>query len=326
MLVLCVTSWQTYEPEWNVLYLWDYLDFISRLDVFVLAVILVYIAIVFSRDSYRCREAYRESRAHVCALTVDLKRRVRTLQSVAFTAPYFGLAGACLGLLESFRGVGMQKASAMAMVTTYSAASLLTTACGLIVALAAAGSSRYLLWLIEKLERRVDPHWRGLAKNSAAGLRLFPKYPLRGQFSKLPAFALIAAPGLAIVLAAFTSFASFRDAVGLELRLLQPGDSETSEHYRPQPVVIGISDRGAAVEPEIHLNSKKTTWDDLDDSVGNSLKNLPKPMVYVEADEAIPWADVAIVIDRVKSHSAEPEILLTIASKVASSPPHRRKK
>src|SRR5258706_3897905 len=311
MLVICVTSWQTYEREWNVLYLWDYLDFISRFDAFVLAIFLVYIAIVLSRDSYRYREACRELHADVRALSVELHRGIRTLQAITLTAPYLGLAGTCFGLLESFRGIGMQKAAWVAMVTTYIAASLLTTACGLIVALAAAGSSRYLLWRLEKLELRVDIHWRSLATNSAAGSQVFPKYPLRRQFSKIPAFAMLATPGFAIALAAFMSFSSFRGPVGLELRLLKAREPESSDDLLVQPIVIGISDRGPAVEPEIHLNSKKTTWDDLDDSVGNSLKNLPKPVVYVEADEAIPWADVAIVIDSVKSHSAEPDILLT---------------
>ena len=200
MLVLCVTSWQAYEREWNALYLWDYLDFISRLDVFVLAVILVYIAIVFSRDSYRYREACRELHADVRALAVDLNRGVRTLQSITLTAPYLGLAGTCFGILES---------------------------------------------------------WRSLAKYSAAGLPLFPKYPLRRQFSKVPAFALLATPSLAVALAAFKSFSSFRGPVGLKIRLPNTGNPETGDDLLVQPVVIGISDRGAPVEPEIHLNSKK---------------------------------------------------------------------
>src|SRR5258706_7272954 len=99
MLVVCVTSWQTCERESNVLYLWDHLDWISRLDVFVLAAMLAYIAVVFSRDSYSCREACRESGAHVRALIVDLNRRVRILRSIVTAAPYLGLAGTCFGIL-----------------------------------------------------------------------------------------------------------------------------------------------------------------------------------------------------------------------------------
>jgi hypothetical protein len=129
--------------------------------------------------------------------------------------PYLGLAGTCFGILDSFKGVGMQRDAAIAMLTTYIAASFLTTVAGLLVALAAAGLSNYLLWLRDKLELKADPHWRSLAGNSAAGSRIFPKYPLKRQLSKLPAFALIAAPGLAGVLAAFMSFSSFPPPSGL---------------------------------------------------------------------------------------------------------------
>jgi hypothetical protein len=320
MLEVYLTSWQTYGPEWNVFYLWHRLDWILRLDVLVLAVMLAYVAIVFSSDSYYHREARLESGVHLPAPIVDLNRRARILQSIATAAPYLGLAGTCFGILESFRGSAMQKGAWMAMVATYIAASLLPTACGLLVALAAAGSSNYLLCLRDKLELKVDPRGRSPAKNSATGLRLFPKYLLRRPFSKIPAFALLATPGLAMALAAFMSFSSFRVPLGLEIRLLKTGEPETIDILLVQPVVIGISDRGAAVEPEIRLNSKKTTWDGLDDSVLSSLKNLPKPMVYVEADGTVRWADVAIVVDSVKSHSADPDIVFAIAPKVGSGP------
>jgi biopolymer transport protein ExbD len=307
------------------LYLWDRLDWISRLDVFVLAVTLAYVALVFSRDSYYCREAYRASGANVRARIVDLNQRVRTLQSIATAAPYLGLAGTCFGILDSFRGIGMQKDAARAMLATYIAASFLTTLAGLLVALAAAGSSNYLLWLIDKLELKSDPHWRCLAGNSVPGSRIFPKYPLKGKFSNLPAFALIAAPGLAVVLAAFMSFSSFRGPVGLEVRLLKPGDLETGNGSLVQPLVIALSDTSADEKPEIYLNSKKTTLDNLDSSVCNNLKSQPQPSVYVESDDNVRWANVAMVIDSARAH-CDDVILLTIAPDLGSGHTRRSSK
>jgi len=316
MLVVCVTSWQTYGREWGVLYLWDRLDWISRLDVFVLAVALAYVATVFSRDSYSCRAAYRESGTYVRALIVDLNQRVRILQSIATAAPYLGLAGTCFGILDSFRGVGMQKDALRAMLTTYIAASFLTTLAGLLVALAAAGSSNYLLWLIGKLELKSDPNWRCLAGNSVAGSRIFPKYPLKAKFSNLPAFALLAAPSLAGALAAFMSLSSFRPPVGLEVRLLKPGDLETSSGALVQSLVIALSRASADEKPEIYLNSKKTTLDNLESSVCNNPKSQPQPSVYVESDDDVRWADVATVIDTARTN-CDDVVLLTIAPEVS---------
>jgi biopolymer transport protein ExbD len=311
MLGVCVTPWQPYGQEWSVGFLWGCLDWISRLDILVLAALLAYVIIVVGRSSYHCRQAPCESRTHVAALTADLSRRVRTLQSISYAAPYLGLAGTCFGILDSFRPVGMQRDAAIAMLTTYIAASFLTTVAGLPVALAAAGSSNYLLWLIERVEL-VDPHWRGLAKDSAAGCRVFPKHPLRKQFSKLPAFALIAAPGLAAVLAVFMTFSSFRRSVGLEVRLLQIGAIETNNDSRVQPLLVGLSATSPDEKPDIYLNSKKTTWDDLDVSLLNNLKTRSQRSVYIEADDDVRWAYVALLIDSVKAHSND-VVVLTVA-------------
>lgn len=321
MLVFRVTRWQTYDLDWNVFYLWNRLDWILRIDILVLAAMLAYVAVVFGRDSYRYREASQAPVNHVRALIVDLNQSVRILRSIATTAPYLGLAGACFGIVESFRGVGMQKGAAMAMIVTNLSHSLLTTMGGLLVALAAAGSSSYVLWLRAKLELKADPAWPMRTRNSGSVPRIFPKYPLRRQFSKLPPFAVLAAPGLAVVIVAFMSFSTFRGPVGLDVRLLEPGDLQTSG-TRTRPPLITLSDVGAGQEPEIYLNSKKTTWDNLGISVCTSPEAQSQSKAYVESDENVRWADVVTAIDSVKPH-CDYVVLLTTAPKVGSSHGHR---
>jgi biopolymer transport protein ExbD len=321
MLGVRLTSWQTYEPEWGLEYLWRRLDWISRLDVFVLAVMFAYVVVVASRSSYRYRKALPESRAHVRALTADFSRRVRSLRSISHVAPYLGLAGTCFGILDSFRAVGMQKNAAIAMVTTNIVASALTTAFGVLVALSAACSLSYLLWLREKLELNVDPHWRSPVQHFDAGRRVFSKYPLRRKFSKLPAFALVAAPGIASVLVALMCFSSFRVPMGLDVRLLQMRPIETS-NARVQPLFIGLSEMSGNEKPEIYLDSKKTTWDHLDSSLSDSLKARPQPTVYVEAADDVRWAYVLTLIDSAKTHSDD-VVLLTAAPEGDSGHVHR---
>lgn len=225
------------------------------------------------------------------------------------------------GILDSFRGIGMQKGAAMAMIVTNLSHSLLTTMGGLLVALAAAGSSNYVLWLTGKLQLKADPGWDSQAGNPTRRSRIFPKYPLRRQFSKLPPFALLAAPGLAAVMVAFMSFSTFRSPVGLDVRLLKLGDNKIRGAL-VQPSLIALSAMGADQEPEIYLNSKKTTWDNLGISVCTNPEAQSQSKAYVESDKNVRWADVVTAIDSVKPH-CDYVVLLTTAPEVGSSHGHR---
>jgi len=233
-----------------------------------------------------------------------------TLQAIAYIAPYLGLAGTCFGILESFRGVGMQRAAAMAMSATYISASLLTAASGLLLALAATSSASYLFWLTDKLELKAGPHW------------CIPKHPLKGQFSKLPAFALLAAPTLAAVLVAFSSFSSFRGPMGLQVRLLQMGGLDRNNDSRVQPLFVGLSSVSPDGKPDIYLNSKKTSWDNLGSSACDDLEIQPQPTVYVESEGDVRWSYVAMAIDSVRTH-CDDVVLLTTAPAISSGDTRR---
>lgn len=319
MLGVCLISWQAYRSEWSAGYLWRQLDWISRLDVFVLGLILVYVVIIVIRGSSRSHHALRASRALVRDVAgelrnaaCDLRQGLRTLRSVASTAPYLGLAGTCFGILESFRGVGMQRAAALAMITTYIAASLVTTASGVLVALSAVVSYRYLFWLVDELELR-----------SSSGPLISSRFPLRGRFSGLPAFALIAAPSLAIAIVAFMTFPVFRYPQGLEVHLLRSREMEVNNGSPVQPILVEISESRPDRWPEIYVNSKKTTLDDLDNSIWNGLRVDPRRKVYIEADNNVSWYYVATVIDTVEVHSRS-VVLLTIAPELNSRLTHLR--
>ncbi len=313
MLGVCFTLWQTGWPEWSIGYLWSTLDWISRLDVYALALILIYVIVLVRRASYRYRQACLESRAGRLparaqrTLTADLSRRVRILRSIASAAPYLGLAGTCLGILDLFRGVG-----GIWLTTIWAniAASLLTTASGVLVALSAATSYNYLLWLIDKLESR-----------STSGPLISSRFPLTRRFSTLPAFALVAAPTLAIAAAAYTSLWSCRVPLGLPVRLLRPGELvrsdsgelETSDGSLARPIFIGLVAINSQQEPNIYVNSMPTTWNDLDGSLWNKLKARSQTTVYVRVDDDVRWTYVAAVIDSARTHSYN-VVLLTVAS------------
>ncbi len=77
-----------------------------------------------------------EREAHVAGnrLHEKLRKGLSGLGSIATTAPLVGLLGTVVGILNSFRGIGMQRATAMAMVGRNIAEALVSTALGMLVA------------------------------------------------------------------------------------------------------------------------------------------------------------------------------------------------
>ncbi len=81
---------------------------VGRLDVIVLALMLVYLFAVVIHVYYRYRLARRVPRidsADSKKLVAVLNIKVGSLKSIALTAPCLGLAGTCFGILSAFGGV-----------------------------------------------------------------------------------------------------------------------------------------------------------------------------------------------------------------------------
>jgi len=68
------------------------------------------------------------------AIYAELNRRLAVLATIASTAPFLGLLGTVFGILDSFRGVGMARATVISMMAGTIAEALITTAAGISVA------------------------------------------------------------------------------------------------------------------------------------------------------------------------------------------------
>ena len=197
-------------------YFWNWMNCIARLDVLVLALMLVYVVVSSARASYLCRLARRLGEADttrgchqklICHLIVQ----AALLKSVAFIAPYVGLAGACFGMLGAFLGAGMEKHTYELLVMSTLAASLLTTIAGVLVAIPANCAHNHLNYLRTRI---------GVLAGRMPGLSpAARRFPLAKRFSGFPAFALIAAPGISIVVAACMTITSFHVPFGFALEL-----------------------------------------------------------------------------------------------------------
>ena len=82
----------------------------------------------------------------------ELKRGLGGLATIASTASFVGLLGTVMGIMNAFKGCGMQKVTCMAATTAGISEALVTTAFGLFVAVPAAWSYNHFSRELENLD------------------------------------------------------------------------------------------------------------------------------------------------------------------------------
>lgn len=242
-------------------------------------------------------------------LIAELSRGVATLKSIAAAAPFLGLAGTCYGILAVFsRGYAVSKGTFFASISLETSTALVATAAGLTVAIPAAISYNALRTRLKRFE---SDHSSTLLEAMPRSYGLAQTLPLAKRFSGLPAFALIGAPLLAILIPMFALMLRFPIPVGLPVRLLKVGVSDRDL------TSIVISVIGTSSQPVVYVNSKETPWDELGNTLRSQLELRPHWIVYVEGGTEVPWAGVAKAIDVARGLHAE-VVLLTDMSNISS--------
>jgi biopolymer transport protein ExbB/TolQ len=95
------------------------------------------------------REVYdRTVRRHLIATAADLRTGLGVLATVGSTAPFVGLFGTVIGIVNAFREIGATGRGGIGTVSTGIAEALVTTAVGILVAIPA-------VWLFNYLTQRI---------------------------------------------------------------------------------------------------------------------------------------------------------------------------
>jgi biopolymer transport protein ExbD len=273
---------------------WRWMSSFGRLDVILLALMLVYLLAlvihVYCRY-YLARRAQGGDSASKRTLAAVLGIEVGSLKSIALTAPYLGLVGTCAGILSAFGGIGMQKDAAMAMIATRLALALIPTAAGIPVAVLATYFYNYLRARVDLLEGEVFDEGQQRGRHFR-GARRFP--PAK-RFSGLPAFGLIAAPGLAIVITGYMTFASFHTPTGFYVELA----SGRCEYDGDGSIVLHITDAD-----KLFLNQEQVDWNTLAGRLSEIYSMREHRTLYFLADSGVPFQTVAHALDAVGSAPA----------------------
>jgi biopolymer transport protein ExbD len=304
--------WPTHGYREIIAEMWRVSDAVECLIFASLALMLVYTVFVTARFFRRYFVVRRESRSDFALssqrnqknLIAELNRGVGTLKVIASYAPFLGLAGTCYGTLcLFFRGLFSSKVFWVSGISLELSTALIATAAGLIVATPAAISYNVVRACLEKFESKRP---NSLPEAMPRSYGFAQTLQLRNRFAGMPAFALIAAPILAILLLMFVLLLRHKTPMGLSVHLLKIDVSD----YDSDPIVVRVSHASANRPSEVFVNSQETSWDELGNNLRGQLKFRQHWIVYVAGEDDVPWADVANVIDIAKGLHAEVVLLI----------------
>jgi biopolymer transport protein ExbD len=289
--------WQPDGCEWTIRYLWRWMSSFGRLDVIVLALMLVYLFAVVIHVCYRyylARRLRRIDSAGSKKLAAALNIKVSSLKSIALTAPCLGLAGTCVGILSALGGVGMEKHTAQAMIATRIALALIPTAVGIPVAVLATCFYNYFCTRMDLLEGEVFEEGQERGRHFRRARRFPPKerfaeLPAFGLLGALPAFGLLVALGLTVLVKIFMPLSSFRTPTGLYVKLL--AHTSPSECGDSNVIVLQLLN-----DSSFKINSERVPIKNLRGRLRETFQPREERILLVRADAEVSFQEVVAAI------------------------------
>jgi len=102
---------------------------------------------------------------------------------------------------------------------------------------------------------------------------------------------------------------------GLDALVPQPPPPNAPKNVNPdRTIVVQLLDRGAGSEPGLKINQEDATWDNLQGRLTDIYKQRAEKVMFVKGDDAIPFANVANVIDL--AHAAGVDKVGLITAKI----------
>jgi hypothetical protein len=281
--------------EWTVPYLWRWMSPFGRLDVSLLALLLTYAFVVVIHVYVRfhlARPGRLNARVHPEVLAAALNIELGGLKSIALTAPYFGLAGTCEGILSAFGGASMAHHAYVVMVATRLALALVPTAAAIPVAVLATCFYNFLRTRIDLVECEAIDQWR----QSARHLRSARRFSSAKRLSHFPSFGLIAVPALVFATAGCMTFGSFHTPKGFYVAL-PSGRCESDSPDRLIVLHLSGTDK-------LFLNLEQQHWNSLAARLSDIYRGRKGRELYLLADSDVPFQTVAHALDTVESSAS----------------------
>ena len=107
-------------------------------------------------DAELIEAAKRGLERSVAIVHAEMKRMLSGLATIGSTAPFVGLFGTVVGIINAFKGIATQKATGLSAVAGGIAEALITTALGLFVAVPAVWAFNYFTNKVEAFDVEMD--------------------------------------------------------------------------------------------------------------------------------------------------------------------------
>jgi len=107
-------------------------------------------------DAELIEAAKRGLERSVAIVHAEMKRMLSGLATIGSTAPFVGLFGTVVGIINAFKGIATQKATGLSAVAGGIAEALITTALGLFVAIPAVWAFNYFTNKVEAFDVEMD--------------------------------------------------------------------------------------------------------------------------------------------------------------------------
>jgi biopolymer transport protein TolR len=104
--------------------------------------------------------------------------------------------------------------------------------------------------------------------------------------------------------------------MGERAQIPQPPPKHAPQQQNNRSVVLQVL-AGPGGEPQVKINEQSTSMQDLESRLVDIYKTRAQKVLFIKADNGVPWADVATVID--DAHGAGVEHVGLITSKVETS-------
>ena len=99
------------------------------------------------------------TRSMECSISLThqkLKQRLNALATIGSTAPFVGLFGTVIGIMNGFRGIDMERSAALGMIAGGISEALVTTSLGLLVAVPAVWAFNYFTSRLEAFDLEMN--------------------------------------------------------------------------------------------------------------------------------------------------------------------------